>query len=219
MLFRWQGYRHRGGTDVIYTLIIIWMRVQIGLFRGLGITWTAFLLIFIPSERPGPPDIFKSPAPSWWHTEFYDSKQSSEAVSTDAIQNCAFTLFFSLYSDLIWNVCVCVYASLNGIIFYSVALSNMAPPLKYMKGMLTILVFYIPKASHSSTCALFKEWQPGRKPSKSTTYYSYYRTSNSLRQASVLMWLKISNAWAEKRMDIWLWDHSHVPPMVTPYSL
>lgn len=104
MLFRWQGYRHRGGTDVIYTLIIIWMRVQIGLFRGLGITWTAFLLIFIPSERPGPPDIFKSPAPSWWHTEFYDSKQSSEALSTDAIQHCAFTLFFSLCSGLIRNI-------------------------------------------------------------------------------------------------------------------
>lgn len=104
MLFRWQGYRHRGGTDVIYTLIIIWMRVQIGLFRGLGITWTAFLLIFIPSERPGPPDIFKSSTPSWWHIEFYDSKQSSEALSTDAIQNCAFTLFFSLCSGLIRNI-------------------------------------------------------------------------------------------------------------------
>ena len=64
MLFRWQGYRHRGGTDVIYTLIIIWMKVQIGLFRGPGITWTAFLLIFIPSERPGPPDIFKSRPPA-----------------------------------------------------------------------------------------------------------------------------------------------------------
>lgn len=34
MLFRWQGYRHRGGTDVIYTFIIMWMEVQIGLFRG-----------------------------------------------------------------------------------------------------------------------------------------------------------------------------------------